>query len=210
MSDTAAGRRAPVTPRGALRAGLAILAAAVVGTAVVPFASSSWTSFGMDVRRGSPAEPVADDGSLPDGVSVFADEYAGVANLAPDLLRALRAAASDAALDGVELVVNSGWRSRAYQEQLLREAVSQHGSAQEAARWVATADTSAHVAGDAVDIGPPDAATWLAAHGAEHGLCPIYRNEPWHYELRPEATRRGCPETYADPTQDPRMQPSTD
>ena len=57
----------------------------------------------------------------------------------------------------------------------------------EAARWVATPATSAHVSGDAVDIGHADAAAWLSKHGAEYGLCQIYRNEPWHYELRPDA-----------------------
>jgi hypothetical protein len=62
------------------------------------------------------------------------------------------------------------------------------------------------VSGDAVDIGPSDAATWLSEHGAVYGLCQIYGNEPWHYELRPEAIANGCPATYADPTQDPRMQ----
>jgi len=93
-----------------------------------------------------------------------------------------------------------------YQEQLHREAVSKYGSEEEAARWVATADTSAHVSGDAVDVGPSDATAWLSEHGAEYGLCQIYSNEPWHYELRPEAIDHGCPPMYADPTQDPRMQ----
>jgi hypothetical protein len=71
---------------------------------------------------------------------------------------------------------------------------------------VATAETSAHVSGDAVDIGPFDAAAWLSEHGAEYGLCQIYSNEPWHYELRPEAIDQGCPPMYSDPTHDPRMQ----
>jgi hypothetical protein len=62
------------------------------------------------------------------------------------------------------------------------------------------------VSGDAVDIGPSAAAAWLSEHGAAYGLCRIYGNEPWHYELRPEATERGCPPMYADPTHDPRMQ----
>ncbi len=44
-------------------------------------------------------------------------------------------------------------------------------------------------------------------HGAEYGLCQIVRNEPWHYELRPEAIDHRCPRMYADPTHDPRMQP---
>jgi zinc D-Ala-D-Ala carboxypeptidase len=146
------------------------------------------------------------DGAVPDGATVFADEIPGVANLDSDLLGALRQAATDAAGDGVELYVDSGWRSPAYQERLLREAVLEYGSEDEAARWVATPTTSAHVSGDAVDIGPSDAAAWLSEHGAEYGLCQIYGNEPWHYELRPEAIDHGCPAMYADPTHDPRMQ----
>ena len=50
-----------------------------------------------------------------------------------------------------------------------------------------------HVSGDAVDIGPADATAWLAEHGAAYGLCQIYRNEPWHYELRPAAVERRVP-----------------
>jgi zinc D-Ala-D-Ala carboxypeptidase len=146
------------------------------------------------------------DGAVPDGATAFDDGIPGVANLEPALLGALRQAARDAAYDGVELVVDSGWRSPEYQEQLLQEAVSKYGSQEEAARWVATPDTSAHVSGDAVDIGPPDAAAWLSEHGAEYALCQIYGNEPWHFELRPEAIDDGCPPTYADPTHDPRMQ----
>jgi hypothetical protein len=56
-----------------------------------------------------------------------------------------------------------------------------------AARWVATPTASAHVSGDAADIGPPAAAAWLSLHGAAYALCQIYANEPWHYDLRPEA-----------------------
>ena len=144
------------------------------------------------------------DGAVPDGTTVFDDEIPGVAKLDSALLGALRQAATDAADDGVEFVVDSGWRSPAYQEQLLREAVSKYGSEAEAARWVATPNTSAHVSGDAVDIGPSGAAAWLSEHGAAYGLCRIYGNEPWHYELRPEAIDHGCPAMYADPTHDPR------
>lgn len=146
------------------------------------------------------------EGAVPDGATVFDDEFPGVANLDADLLGALRQAATNAAGDGVEFLVEGGWRSPEYQEQLLREAVSKYGSEEEAARWVATPATSAHVSGDAVDIGPSDAAAWLSEHGAEYGLCQIYGNEPWHYELHPEAVYDSCPPTYADPTHDPRMQ----
>lgn len=144
-------------------------------------------------------------GVLPAGVSVFDDGQPGVANLDSELLKALRAAAMDAAAEGVEFVVNSGWRSPEYQEELLREAVAQFGSAQAAARWVATPSTSAHVAGHAVDVGPPAAAAWLREHGAAYGLCQIYANEPWHFELRPQAVTQGPPPMYPDPSHDPRM-----
>jgi D-alanyl-D-alanine carboxypeptidase len=145
------------------------------------------------------------DGEVPDGVTVFDDEYPAVANLDPAFLRALQQAATDAGGDGVKFYVNSGWRSEKYQEQLFEQAVSKYGSEAKAAQWVARPGTSAHESGDAVDIGPDDAAAWLSEHGAEHGLCQIYSNEPWHYELRPDAIDHGCPPTYADPTHDPRM-----
>ncbi|WP_235036944.1 M15 family metallopeptidase [Actinomadura sp. K4S16] len=145
------------------------------------------------------------DGVVPDGVTVFDDAFPAVANLDPGLLKALRRAAADAADDGIEFYVNSGWRSPAYQNRLLRDAVSKYGSEAEAARWVATPATSLHVSGDAVDIGHSDAAAWLSRHGAGFGLCQVYRNEPWHYELRTDAADRGCPHMYADPAQDPRM-----
>ena len=49
--------------------------------------------------------------------------------------------------------------------------------------------------------GPTPAAQWLSAYGARYGLCQIYDNEPWHYELRPDARFYGCPARYADPSQ---------
>ena len=146
------------------------------------------------------------DGIVPDGVTVFDERYPAVTNLNPYLRSALRRATTAAESDGIKIFVSSGWRSRAYQNQLLREAVSQYGSRAEAARWVATADTSPHVSGDAVDVSPVRAAAWLYKHGPNYGLCQIYRNEPWHFELRPRAINRGCPPMYADPTRDPRMQ----
>lgn len=155
----------------------------------------------------SPARPLLGaDGSVPDGVTVFDDEHAAVVLLDPALRDALRAAATDAADDGVTFQVTSGWRSPEYQDRLLRDAVAEYGSEQEAARWVATAATSPHVQGQAIDVGPWAALDWLAQHGAGYGLCQVYANEPWHYELRPDAVATGCPATYSDPTHDPRMQ----
>jgi D-alanyl-D-alanine carboxypeptidase len=180
--------------------------AAALGTHL-PVSSSSTVASPIDIVRSQHRGALGEaDGAVPDGVTVFDDELPAVANLDPALLGALRQAATDAADDGVEFYVDSGWRSAAYQERLLQEAVSKYGSEREAARWVASPDTSAHVSGDAVDIGHSDAAAWLSEHGAAYGLCQIYGNEPWHYELRPEAVDHGCPPMYADPTHDPRMQ----
>jgi LAS superfamily LD-carboxypeptidase LdcB len=165
-------------------------------------ARQSPASSSSSAARRALGEPA---GAVPDGATVFDDEIPAVANLDPELLGALRQAATDAADYGVEFFVNGGWRSPRYQEQLRHEAVTKYGSEKEAARWVTTADTSAHVSGHAVDIGPADARAWLSEHGAAYGLCQIYRNEPWHYELRPEAIDHGCPPMYADPTHDPRM-----
>jgi hypothetical protein len=208
-------------------AGPLVVIAAIAGTLAyqLPASMSSTAITPTDVHRGedrgalgepgAPGEPGAlpdrgalreADGAVPDGTTVFDDGVPGVANLDSDLLGALRQAATDAAGEGVEFLVDSGWRSPAYQEQLLQDAVSKYGSEEEAARWVATPDTSPHVSGDAVDIGPSSAAAWLSEHGAEYGLCRIYANEPWHYELRPEAVDHGCPDMYADPTHDPRME----
>ncbi|MDW5596394.1 M15 family metallopeptidase [Conexibacter stalactiti] len=200
-----------------LAAIVAVLGQQPPGSSPAPEFSSSPSKAAApgDVPRGEHPDPHGvhhgplgeADGAVPDGTTVFDNGVPGVAKLDAALLGALRQAASDAAGEGVALGVESGWRSPAYQEKLLREAVVTYGSEEEAARWVATPDTSAHVSGDAVDIGPSGAAAWLSEHGAEHGLCQIYGNEPWHYELRPEAVTRGCPPVYPDPTQDPRMQP---
>jgi zinc D-Ala-D-Ala carboxypeptidase len=199
-------RRVPGILVGALL--VAVVAITVAHGYQSPGASPSTTAAPAHIRlrdehRGALGEA---DGAVPAGTTVFDDEVPGVAKLDPALLGALRRAAADAAGDRVRFVVNSGWRSRAYEEQLRRQAISKYGSEQEAARWVATPDTSAHVKGEAVDIGPSNAAAWLTRRGARYGLCQIYSNEPWHYELRPEAIGHGCPPMYADPTQDPRMQ----
>jgi D-alanyl-D-alanine carboxypeptidase len=187
------------------------LVASAPSSSSVEVGQSTGTQTALDEADGVIPDGVVDeaDGFIADGVavSVFDQEMPAVGRLDPDLLDAVRRAATDAEADGLGLRVNSGWRSPEYQQRLLQDAVAEYGSQAEAARWVSTADTSAHVSGEAVDIGPFDAAAWLSAHGAAHGLCQIYANEPWHYELRPDAVGDGCPRMYADPTEDPRMQP---
>jgi hypothetical protein len=196
-----AGRRTKMTIRAAFVAANVALMGVFIHQAL-PL-SSFGTATSSDTPHGALGET---DGFVPDGVTVFDDDIPAVANLDPALRGALRKAGTVAADNGVEFFVNSGWRSPAYQEQLLGEAVSKYGSKQAAARWVATPDTSPHVSGHAIDLGRSDATAWLSKHGAEYGLCQIYDNEPWHYELRPEAVDHGCPPRYADPAHDPRTQ----
>lgn len=182
--------------------------AARPGTLPVPTdrpAESGTTGTGTgSVIAPSEADGVIRDGDQP---TVFDVDRVAVGNLDPALLAALQRAASDAEGDGVTFRVNSGWRTPALQERMLQDAIVQYGSETEAARWVATPQTSAHVSGDAVDMGPLPTLDWLAQHGADYGLCQTYANESWHYELRPDAVTEGCPEMYSDPTEDPRMTP---
>ena len=218
MPCSASVRTATRRTRQPILAVVVLLSAALIGVVLGHQSLAAWSwSAPSPIASGPPRHRPNDilpsqnqgavteaDGVVPDGVTVFDDAFPAVARLDRELLDALRRAAADAAGDRIELHVNSGWRSTAYQEQLLREAISRYGSAREAARWVATPDTSAHVSGDAVDIGPSDAAAWLSEHGARYGLCQIYDDEPWHYELRPDGVNAGCPRRYADPTHDPR------
>ncbi|MDF2559791.1 MAG: hypothetical protein K0R99_1237 [Microbacterium sp.] len=157
---------------------------------------------------GSVIAPSEADGVIRDGdqPTVFDVDRVAVGNLDPALLAALQRAASDAEADGITFRVNSGWRTPAVQERMLQDAIVQYGSEAEARRWVAAPETSEHVTGDAVDLGPLPALDWLAQRGWRYGLCQIYANESWHYELRPDAVDEGCPEMLADPTADPRMQ----
>lgn len=202
MTYSGPARTAARRTRSTVLAAVVVVSVTLIGVLGYQSQAASSSSSASSADHGAGGEA---DGDVPEGVTVFDDDIPAVGKLDPELLGALRQAATDAADDGVEFYVNSGWRSPEYQRQLLREAVAKYGSEEEAARWVATPDTSLHVSGDAVDIGHSDARAWLSEHGAEYGLCQVYRNEPWHYELRPEAVNGACPPMYADPTHDPRL-----
>lgn len=140
-----------------------------------------------------------EDGYIPDGemVTPFNVRHPAIGNLEANLLDAVQKAAVDASFDGIDLFVTSGWRSERYQQRLLDEGIMTYGSEAEARRWVNTPELSTHVPGNAVDIGPVEAYGWLSQHGTDYGLCQIYANEPWHYEL---ATIPGgtCPPQISD------------
>ncbi|MBM3269909.1 MAG: peptidoglycan-binding protein, partial [Candidatus Sericytochromatia bacterium] len=75
--------------------------------------------------------------------------------------------------DGIDLVINSGYRTRAEQERLWR--------ANPNPRYVAPPGTSNHEKGNAIDfLGTPGAWAWLRRNGGRFGFY-NYPPEPWHY-----------------------------
>ncbi len=107
---------------------------------------------------------------------------------------AYRAAAAAMRADGIEMILNSGYRSRAEQQELYEQAIAKYGSPEEARVWVLPPEESQHVRGVAVDVGPRQAARWLDRHGARYGLCRTMEWEWWHFEYDLEWQRAGsCP-----------------
>ena len=198
-------RSTPITPtRHARRTrALAILTVTVLAATAATYLVLTQT----DAAKSTAAPPLStsvgalgvDDGLIEEGawISPFDNEVPAIANLDPALRDAMQEAATDALADGYDFVVTGGWRSERYQQALFDEAVLEYGSVEEAGRLVATSTTSAHVTGDAIDIGFTDANSWLSQHGADYGLCQIYANEMWHFEL---ATTPGgeCPPQVPD------------
>ncbi|WP_197021645.1 M15 family metallopeptidase [Cellulomonas sp. HZM] len=132
------------------------------------------------------------------GVHVAASAAPGVAPaLDPELARRFEAAQVAAAADGVSLTLTSGARTVAEQQHLVDDAVDRYGSVAEAHRYVLPPGKSSHVAGLAVDVGPPAGAAWLAKHSVELGLCRTYANEAWHFEKLPDGATR-CPKMHPD------------
>ena len=131
------------------------------------------------------------------GASAFDVADPAVGRLDPVLLSALQSAAVAASADGVTMTVTSGWRSPEFQQQLLDDAVQTYGSLAAARKYVQTPLGSKHVMGEAVDVGGIGADHWLAANGSRYGLCRIYANEVWHFELAADATGM-CPPLLPD------------
>ena len=139
-------------------------------------------------------DPPAGDGSLADGqiLTPFDVQNPAVGRLDPRLLDAIQQAATAASANGITMAVTSGWRSPEFQQRLLDNAVAQYGSLAAARQYVQTPEASKHVIGEAVDIGGVGADQWLMDNGARYGLCRIYANEVWHFELATDAAGN-CP-----------------
>lgn len=133
-------------------------------------------------------------GWLPDGTTLSPFDSANpiLSQMDPALLQAVQNAARAAQPAGVDVRITSGWRSKGFQHRLFDDAVRNYGSVAAAAQFVATPEVSKHVLGEAVDIGPTAADEWMMANGKQFGLCQIYANEIWHYELAVDAAGN-CP-----------------
>lgn len=186
-ADRANGARRAIT---AVVIAAAFVVAISACTAAGENAPKALSAVAGDPAPTSAHQPVTnvrsiDDGYVPGGefLSPFDSGHPAITKLEPELRSALQHAATDAGKDGVEMVVNSGWRSARYQQALFDVAKNTYGSMEEARKWVNTPQRSAHVTGRAVDVGHTDADSWLSQHGARYGLCQIYANEMWHFEL---------------------------
>lgn len=142
----------------------------------------------------APSAAADSDGAEADGqiLTAFDTQDPAIGRLDPALLAAIQHATTAAAADGVTMTINSGWRSPEFQQRLLDQAVQTYGSMALARQYVQTPEQSRHVTGQAVDVGGPGADQWLIANGARFGLCRIYANELWHFELATDALGN-CP-----------------
>jgi hypothetical protein len=103
----------------------------------------------------------------------------------PDVARAFDRMERAARADGVTLLITSAYRSDAEQAVLWRR----HPDP----RWVARPGESLHRYGTELDLGPPAAYAWLAAHAGEFHFLRRYPHEPWHfgYVLNARSAPRG-------------------
>lgn len=143
--------------------------------------------------------PDPDDGSLrgDEFLTPFDVQNAAVGRLEPGLLAAVQGAANQAEAEGITMTITSGWRSPEFQQRLLDDAIVTYGSFTAARQYVQTPEASKHVVGAAVDVGGEGADQWLIANGSRFGLCQIYANEVWHFELATD-TAGLCPPLLPD------------
>jgi hypothetical protein len=99
--------------------------------------------------------------------------YRQAEGMRPDVAIAFDRMARAAAADGVDLVINSAYRSDAEQQRLLEQNPDP--------RMVAPPGTSLHRCGTELDLGPPAAYGWLAANARRFGFLARYPWEAWHF-----------------------------
>ena len=134
--------------------------------------------------QGAVAAPVAAEAELsPPGAdpAVVAGEgqydgplaYRQGKPMRPDVAAAFDRMAAAARDDGLDLIVVSGFRTDAEQAALF--------AAHPDPKWVAPPGKSLHRLATELDLGPPAAYAWLAAHAERFHFVQRYAWEPWHY-----------------------------
>jgi hypothetical protein len=91
----------------------------------------------------------------------------------PDVAMAFDRMAGAARTAGLSLAITSAYRSDTEQAELFRR----HPDP----KWVAPPGKSLHRYATELDLGPPSAYAWLAAHAARFHFVRRYPWEPWHY-----------------------------
>jgi D-alanyl-D-alanine carboxypeptidase len=149
-------------------------------------------ALGLAGAAAAPLLATAEPGPATAHAPVVLASNDSTAGLDPALAQAYLAAQADASRAGVTLWITSGARSPEQQRAMWEDGLATHGSPEAARRWVLPPEESKHVSGDAIDVGPAAGAQWLEQNGSRYGLCRIYDNEWWHFEL---ATAPGgtCP-----------------
>jgi len=149
----------------------------------------TWDKLGIKVSGGSGTTPAPGGGRVVTGYvngSPRQITLAKVPNgkeMRSDAAAAFNRMHAAAARAGINLHVNSGFRSMAEQQDLYRKYLNGTGN------LAAKPGYSNHQGGIAVDINVGGTGTstykWLAAHGAEYGFKRTVPSEPWHWEYRP-------------------------
>ena len=108
----------------------------------------------------------------------------------PDVARAFDRMERAARADGIALLIISGFRSDAEQAVLY----ARHPDP----RWVAPPGRSLHRLGTELDLGPPAAYAWLAAHAPRFHFSQRYAWERWHFGYTLNARSSPPPAAHAD------------
>ncbi|HEY7618395.1 MAG TPA: transglycosylase SLT domain-containing protein [Solirubrobacteraceae bacterium] len=118
-------------------------------------------------------------GTLPGGGGANAGQYPGPfayrqgKPMRPDVALAFDRMAAAAHADGVDLLINSAFRTDAEQARLF--------AAHPDPKWVAPPGVSLHRLGTELDLGPPSAYAWLARNAPRFHFVRRYEWEAWHF-----------------------------
>jgi len=170
----AAGLRVSFPDRGSFAP---VRAKAVVVAELDVGADAARVEVSAVAEAGAPSSPPGGAGTMATGGG-----YSGPLverqghGMRPDVAAAFDRMAAAAAADGIDLIVNSAFRSDAEQAALF--------AAHPDPTWVAPPGHSLHRCATELDLGPEAAYAWLASNGGRFGFVQRYAWEAWHYESR--------------------------